>query len=84
VVLAVEPCLVPSREGSLHRKVKEAGVRVGLETRAPDNLAVSSAWLIFQEKIVFEQREIRRNAMECFTEMDKYSGLKNGIRVETD
>jgi hypothetical protein len=50
VVLAVEPCLVPSLEGSLHRKVKEAGVRVGLETRAPDNLAVSSAWLIFQEK----------------------------------
>jgi hypothetical protein len=70
MVLAVEPCHMSSPKGSPHRKVKESDVRVGLEAHAPDNLTVSGAQLIFQEKIVFEQREIRRNAMKRFTEMD--------------
>jgi hypothetical protein len=82
VVLTVEPCPVPSRKGGLHRKVKKADARVGLETHAPDNLAVSGTRLIFQEKVVFEQREIRRNAKKCFAEMDEDGDLKNGIRVE--
>jgi hypothetical protein len=54
MVLRVEPCHVPSPEGSLHWKVKEADVGVGLETHVPDNLAVSSARLILQEKVVFK------------------------------
>jgi hypothetical protein len=53
LVLVVEPCHVPSLKGSHHRKVKVASTRMGLETHAPDNLAVSGAWLIFQEKVVF-------------------------------
>jgi hypothetical protein len=50
VILAIEPCLVPSPNGSLHREVKEAGVSAGLETHALDNLAVSGTRVIFQEK----------------------------------
>jgi hypothetical protein len=50
VLLTLEPCLVPSPKGSLHMKVKEAGARAGLETHALDNLEVSGARLIFQEK----------------------------------
>jgi hypothetical protein len=41
MVLTVEPRPVPSSKGSLHREVKEANTRVGLETHAPDNHAVS-------------------------------------------
>jgi hypothetical protein len=47
VVLAVEPHPMPSLMGSLHWKVKEAGVRVGLETHTLDNLAVSGTRLKF-------------------------------------
>jgi hypothetical protein len=54
VVLAVEPRVVPSPKGSLHQKVKKAGARVGLEAHAPDNLAVSSTRLVFQEKVILE------------------------------
>jgi hypothetical protein len=84
VVLTVEPYSMPSPEGSLHQKVKEASTKAGLETHAPDNLVVSGTRLIFQETIVFEQREIGRNAKKCFIEMDKDGDLKNGIRVEMD
>jgi hypothetical protein len=84
VVLAVEPWPMPTTKGSLHQKVKEAGARADLETHVPDNLAVSDARLIFQEKVVFEQWEIRQNAKKCFAKMDEDGDLKNGIRVEMD
>jgi hypothetical protein len=84
MVLVVEPCHVPSLKGSLHWEVKEADARAGLETHTSDNLAVSGAWLVFEEKIIFEQGEIRRNAEKCLTEMDEDDDLKNGIRVEKD
>jgi hypothetical protein len=54
VVLIVEPRLVPSPKGTLHRKVKEASERAGLETHAPDNLVVSGTWLVFEEKVILE------------------------------
>jgi hypothetical protein len=54
MVLIVEPRLVPSTMGSLHRKVKEDNVMAGLETHAPDNLAVSGTRLVFQEKVILE------------------------------
>jgi hypothetical protein len=50
MVLTVEPRLMPSPKGSLHWEVKEADVRADLETHTSDNLAVSGARLIFQEK----------------------------------
>jgi hypothetical protein len=67
VVLVVKPRLVPSPKGTLHQKVKEAGVMAGLETHTPDNLVVSGTWLVFQEKVILEQRKVRRNAKKCFT-----------------
>jgi hypothetical protein len=84
MVLAVEPHPTPSLKGSFHRKVEEAGTRVRLETHAPNNLAVSGTRLVFQEKVILEQRKIRRNAEKCFAEMDEDYDLKNGIRVEMD
>jgi hypothetical protein len=83
MVLIVEPRPVPSPKGSLQRKVKESSARAGLETHALDNLAVSGTRLLFQEKIILEQRKIRRNAKKSFVEMDKEVDLKNGIGIET-
>jgi hypothetical protein len=54
MALIVEPRPVPSPTGSLHQKVKEAGVRAGLETYASDNLVISGTWLVFHEKIILE------------------------------
>jgi hypothetical protein len=54
MVLIVEPCPVPSLKGSLHRKVKEASTRAGLETHTPDNLVVSGTRVVFQEKVILE------------------------------
>jgi hypothetical protein len=34
MVLAVEPCLMPSPQGSFQRKVQKAGVRAGLKIYA--------------------------------------------------
>jgi hypothetical protein len=61
MVLAIEPCPMPSPERSFQRKVEEASARVGLKTYSPNNLSVSSTQLIIQEKVIFEHREIMRN-----------------------
>jgi hypothetical protein len=84
VVLAVEPRPMPSLKRSFHQKVKEASTRAGLETHPSDNLAVSSARLILQEEVIFEQRKVRGNAKKCLAKMDKDNDLKNGVRVEMD
>jgi hypothetical protein len=84
VVLAVQPRPMPSPKGSLHWKVKEAGTRVGLETHALDKLAACGTRLVFQEKVILEQRKIKRNAKKCFVEMDEDGNLKNGVGIEID
>jgi hypothetical protein len=53
---------VPSPKVGPHQKVEEADVRAGLEAHAPNNLTVSGTRLVFQEKVILEQREIRQNA----------------------
>jgi hypothetical protein len=65
MALIVEPCPKPSPKGSLHWEVKEADARADLETHTSGNLAVSSARLIFQEKVILKKRKIRRNAKKC-------------------
>jgi hypothetical protein len=62
MVLIVEPRLVPSLKRGLHAILKKADVWVGMETHTPNNLSVSGTRLIFQEKIVLEQREVRRDS----------------------
>jgi hypothetical protein len=84
MVLAVELRHVPSSRGSPHQKVKEASVRAGLETHALGNLAVSGTRLVFQEKVILDQRKIRQNAKKCFTEMDGDGDLKNGAWIKMD
>jgi hypothetical protein len=84
VVLTIKPGPTPSLKRSLQRKVEEASTRAGLKTYNPNNLSVSGARLVLQEKIVLRQGKIRRNSKECFTEMDEDGNLKNGIGIKMD
>jgi hypothetical protein len=47
---------VPSSEGSFHVEVEEATTRVSLESSASDNHSVIGTQLIFQKKVMLEQR----------------------------
>jgi hypothetical protein len=62
MVPTVEPCPMPSLQGSFERKVQKAGARAGLKTYAPNDFPVCGARLILQEKVVFEQMKVRRNS----------------------
>jgi hypothetical protein len=75
MVLAIEPCFVPSLGIHHHGKIKEAGVRAGLETHTSNELLASGARPILQEEIVLEQGKVRRNSMKSFVEMEKYGDL---------
>jgi hypothetical protein len=81
MVLTIEPGHVPSLKRSHHREFKKATSRVSLETHTLNNLSVSGTRLIFQEKIIFEQREAGRDSYESLTQMDKDCNLKNGIGI---
>jgi hypothetical protein len=50
MVVTIEPGHFPSPKRSLQRNVVEASTRTGSKTFTPNNLSVSSAWLVFQEK----------------------------------
>jgi hypothetical protein len=84
MILTAEPCLMPSSKRSLHRKIKEASARVGLKTHTPDDLMVSGTRLIFQEKVILEQGENRRDSKKSFTKMDEDGDLKNQIGIKMD
>jgi hypothetical protein len=84
MVLAIKSDPMPSLERSLQREVEEACTRAGLKTYTPNNLLVSGARLVFQEKIVLEQEKIGGNFKESFTKMDEDGDLKNGIGIEMD
>jgi hypothetical protein len=75
---------VPSLKRCLHRKIKEASVRVGLKTHTPDDLMVSGTQLIFQEKVILEQGKNRRDSKKSFTKMDEDGDLKNQIGIKMD
>jgi hypothetical protein len=62
MVLTIKPCLVPFSKRSFHGEVKEATTRASLETNAPDDLSVTSAWLVFQEKVILEQWKACRDS----------------------
>jgi hypothetical protein len=62
IILIVELCPAPSPKRGLHGELKEADVRAGLKAHTPNNLSVSDTRLVFQEKVIFEQREVRRNS----------------------
>jgi hypothetical protein len=61
MVLAIEPCHMPSLKRGFHEKIKEASTRVSLKTYAPNDLSVGGTRLILQEEIIFEQRDVGRN-----------------------
>jgi hypothetical protein len=53
-----------------------------LETFTPDNLSVSGTQFILQEKLVFEERKVRRNPEENHTKMDENDDLNNRVRIK--
>jgi hypothetical protein len=61
VVLTIEVPM-PSPKRSFHGKLKKADTKTGLKTHTPNNLSVSGTRLIFQEKIILDQREVRRDS----------------------
>jgi hypothetical protein len=61
MVHAIEPCPVPSLKRGFQGKIEEASVRASLKTYAPIDHSVGATWLILQEEIIFEQREVWRN-----------------------
>jgi hypothetical protein len=70
MVLAIEPSPMPSSERNLQRNIEKTSTRAGLKTYTPNNLSVSGAQLVFQEKIVLEQGKIGgipRNASQRWT-----------------
>jgi hypothetical protein len=77
MILKIKPSLVPSPERSFHGEVKEAATRASFETNTLDDLSVIGAWLVFQEKLILEQREAWRNSQESFTKMDEDGKLKD-------
>jgi hypothetical protein len=82
MIISIEPCLVPSPNRSFQGKIEEANMRVSLETYAPNNLPVGGTQLVLQEKVVFKEREVRKNPEENFAKMDENGNLKNGARVD--
>jgi hypothetical protein len=61
VVLAIEPCPMSSPERGFQGTIEEAITRVSLKTYTPKDLSVGGTWLVLQEEIIFEQREVWRN-----------------------
>jgi hypothetical protein len=61
MIFTIKPCPMPSPQRSFMGEVKEASAWASLKTYAPDNLTVNGTRLMFEKKVVFEQREIRRN-----------------------
>jgi hypothetical protein len=55
VVLAVKPLLVPALEGRFQGEIKEITMQAGQDVVAADNLALSCARLVFQEKVMLEE-----------------------------
>jgi hypothetical protein len=54
MILAIEPCSMPSPERIFQGKIKEISKRASLEAYTPYNFPVGGARLVFQEEVVFE------------------------------
>jgi hypothetical protein len=58
MILAMEPCPMPSLKGSFQGKIEEASRRAGLETYAPNSLPVGGTRLVLQEEVIFERGKL--------------------------
>jgi hypothetical protein len=54
MVLAIEPLLVPTIEGSFQGKVEEVSVRAVLNANVVNHLTLGGVGLVFQKEIMFE------------------------------
>jgi hypothetical protein len=55
---------------------------VSLHADSNNYLALSSTWLVFQEKIVLEESKMGEYSKVNLAEMDEDDNMKNGVRVQ--
>jgi hypothetical protein len=84
VILAIEPLGMPTLERSLKREGKEIPVCPGLNADSADHLAVGGTQLIFEEEIIFEKRETRKDGEVNLADMDENRNPKNGVGIQMD
>jgi hypothetical protein len=61
VVLTIEPCTMPSLETRFQRKIEKTSTRETLKAYAPYDFPIAGAWLVLQEKVIFDQWEVGGN-----------------------
>jgi hypothetical protein len=81
MIFIVKPLLVPTLEGSFQREDKEIMTLMSLDTHTAKNLALVSDGLVFQEKVVLEERTVWWYGEVGFAQMNEDSNLKNQVRV---
>jgi hypothetical protein len=67
MVLVVEPLSVPPFQGCFEGEIEEIMVCSNLEADSTNYLAHSGTWLVFQEEVILEKGEMRRNLEINFT-----------------
>jgi hypothetical protein len=68
---------MPTLERCFQWDIEETMVWTSLDADTADVWSVGGARLIFQEKIVFDEREIRKDSGIRLTQVDKDDNLKN-------
>jgi hypothetical protein len=68
---------MPTLERCFQWDIEETMVWTSLDADTADVWSVGGARLIFQEKIVFDEREIRKDNGIRLTQVDKDDNLKN-------
>jgi hypothetical protein len=83
MIFTIKPGFVPSLERIFHGEVEEAATSASLASSASDDdLSVIGACLIFQKKVMLEQRKAWRDSYEGFAKMEKDINLKDRVRVQ--
>jgi hypothetical protein len=68
---------LPALEKGFQGKIEEIAVSASQDADTADDLSLGSTGLIFQEEIMLEEREIRRDGEISLAQMDEDGDLKN-------
>jgi hypothetical protein len=60
MIFAIKPLFMPALERYFQWEIEEIMVRMSLDADTTDDISLGSARLIFQEEIMFEEREIQK------------------------
>jgi hypothetical protein len=82
VVFAIKPLFMPTLERGFQWKIEEIMVRMNLDANITDDLSLGSDTLVFQEEVMFEKREIRKDDEISLTQMDKNDNLNDIVWIQ--